>query len=279
MNETLEILVEVNHVWKSYGKIVANEDVTLNIRKGEIVGLLGPNGAGKTTLVKQIYGELHPSQGEIKVLGGRPTDGKIKRMMGVVPQEVTPYGELSVYDNLYFMAKIKGVDKPTAIKNVEDVIEKLNLKDRRKTFARDLSGGLRRRLLIGMALVNSPKLLILDEPTTGLDPEARREVWFLLKSLRDSGIGVLLTTHYLDEAERLSDRIYFVNRKVIAQGTPMEIKRKFSLYYEVIDITSGNVYYVKEDEVKDFLSKLDGKFEVRLPSLEEIYLKVMGNDS
>ncbi|WP_149528944.1 ABC transporter ATP-binding protein [Sulfuracidifex tepidarius] len=273
------MLLNVNHLWKKYKNFVANEDVTLHVDEGEIVALLGPNGAGKTTLVKQVYGELYPTKGEIEVLGGKPWEGKIKRKMGVIPQECVPYGDLTVEDNLYYIARIKGLDRNTAQRNVQDIMEKLDLSKRKKVMTRDLSGGLKRRLLIGMALVNSPSLIILDEPTTGLDPEARRDVWNLLLSLKEQGKGMLLTTHYLDEAERLADRIYFLNRKVISEGTPSQIKEKFSAYYEVIDYSTGKTYYVKEDEIKDFVAKLNGRFEVRLPSLEEIYLKVINNDS
>jgi len=156
------------------------------------------------------------------------------------------------------------------------LIERLDLIDEKKKFVRDLSGGLKRRTLIAMALVNNPKLLILDEPTTGLDPEARREVWDLLISLKKEGRSMLLTTHYLDEAERLADRIYLINRKVILEGTPSSLKEKFSTWYEVIDYSSGKILRVKgEEELKKVIMSIQGKFEVKLPSLEEIYLEVI----
>ena len=269
-------VIEVSHVWKYYDKLVANEDVSMLVKEGEIVALLGPNGAGKTTLVKQIYGELTPTRGEIRVLGKKPTDRHMKKMLGVIPQECEPYGDLTVWDNVYYVGRLKGVKKEEIKERGEELLERLDLISKRNTLARDLSGGLKRRTLIAMALVNNPKLIILDEPTTGLDPEARREVWNVLFDMKKMGQSMLLTTHYLDEAERLADRIYFLNRKIIVEGTPSEIKERFADWYEVIDYTTGKVYKVKgEDELKKLILNIQGKFEVRMPSLEEIYLQVM----
>ncbi|BDB98015.1 ABC transporter ATP-binding protein [Saccharolobus caldissimus] len=271
-------VIEVKNVWKMYGKLVANEDISMTVNEGEIVALLGPNGAGKTTLVKQIYGELSPNKGEIKILGKKPTDRQIKKLIGVIPQECEPYGDLTVWDNIYYMGRLKGVSKEVIKNRGEELLNRLDLLSKRNTLARDLSGGLKRRTLIAMALINDPKLLILDEPTTGLDPEARREVWEILIDMKREGRSMLLTTHYLDEAERLADRIYFLNRRIIVEGTPAEIKEKFADWYEVIDYTNGKVYKVKgEEELKKLIMNLNGKFEVRMPSLEEIYLQVIRN--
>ncbi len=268
--------IEVKGVWKLYGKFVANEDVNMNVEEGEIVALLGPNGAGKTTLVRQIYGEITPSRGEVRVLGREPTDRSIKKLMGVVPQETRPYGQLTVWDNIYYMGRLKGMGKEETVRRVRELVDILDLKDKVNVNAMDLSGGLRRRTMIAMAMVNDPKLIVMDEPTTGLDPEARRKVWEVLLDTKRQGKSMLLTTHYLDEAERLADRIYFLSRKVIVEGTPAQIKEKFADWYEVIDYASGKVIRVKgEDELKEVINKLNGKFEVRLPSLEEIYLEVV----
>ncbi|MUM65955.1 ATP-binding cassette domain-containing protein [Acidianus infernus] len=271
-------VIEVKNVWKMYGKLVANEDISMTVNEGEIVALLGPNGAGKTTLVKQIYGELSPNKGEIKVLGKKPTDRQIKKLLGVIPQECEPYGDLTVWDNIYYMGRLKGVSKEVIKNRGEELLKRLDLSSKRNTLARDLSGGLKRRVLIAMALINDPKLLILDEPTTGLDPEARREVWEILIDMKREGRSMLLTTHYLDEAERLADRIYFLSRRIIVEGKPAEIKEKFADWYEVIDYANGKVYKVKgEEELKRLIMNLNGKFEVRMPSLEEIYLQVIRN--
>lgn len=270
-----EKLISVEHVWKLYGNLVANEDISLSLYEGEIVALLGPNGAGKTTLVKQLYGELLPNKGKIIVLGHEPRNREIKKHLGVIPQEVEPYGDLTAWDNIYYMGRIKGVRGNEIRQRGEELLKRLDLYEKRNVLAMNLSGGMKRKVLLAMALINNPKVLILDEPTTGLDPKARREVWEILLELKKEGKSILLTTHYLDEAEKLSDRVYFIKKRVIFEGRTSEIKKKFSDWYEVIDYETGKVMRVKgEDELKETLINMKGRFEVRLPSLEEIYLEV-----
>ena len=263
-------VVEVIDVWKSYGKVIANEGVSLTVNKNEIVSVLGPNGAGKTTLLKQVYGILEPDRGEIRVFGRRPKE--VRRLMGVLPQEVSPYYSLTVYENLYYIGRIKGVEKGVLEERIKELLDLFGLDG--KKLAMDLSGGMKRKLLLAMAIINDPELLVLDEPTVGLDPESRREVWDLLMGMKREGKSIIITTHYLDEAERLSDRIYFLNRKVLFSGTPSEIKSKFSSWYEVIDYSEGKVYRVSREEVKKLLANINGDFEVRMPSLEDVYLEV-----
>jgi len=267
--------IEVKGLSKSYGKVVALEDVSLEVRKGELVSLLGPNGAGKTTLVRHLYCELRPERGVVKVLGSDPCDREVRLRMGVTPQEAQPYGDLTVFDNVYYAARVRGVPGDKAREMALDTVRRLGLWDHRDRYVMDLSGGLKRRTLVAMAVVHSPEVLVLDEPTTGLDPMGRRELWDVLRQLKGEGRAILLTTHYMEEAEALSDRVYFINRKVLAEGTPSELRKRFAFYYEVVDLEEGKVYKVREDEVKEFVAKLRGKFEVRAPSLEEVYLEVM----
>jgi len=267
--------IEVVGLSKSYGKVVALEDVSLEVRKGELVSLLGPNGAGKTTLVRHLYCELRPEKGFVRVLGVDPCDREVRLRMGVTPQEAQPYGDLTVFDNVYYAARVRGVPRDKAREMALETIRRLGLWEHRDRYVMDLSGGQRRRTLVAMAVVHSPEVLVLDEPTTGLDPMGRREFWDVLRQLKGEGRAILLTTHYMEEAEALSDRVYFINRKVLAEGTPAELRKRFAFYYEVIDLEEGKVYKVREDEVKEFVAKLRGKFEVRAPSLEEVYLEVM----
>jgi ABC-type multidrug transport system, ATPase component len=267
--------IEVVGLSKSYGKVVALEDVSLEVRKGELVSLLGPNGAGKTTLVRHLYCELRPEKGFVRVLGVDPCDREVRLRMGVTPQEAQPYGDLTVFDNIYYAARVRGVPRDKAREMALETIRRLGLWEHKDRYVMDLSGGLRRRTLVAMAVVHSPEVLVLDEPTTGLDPMGRREFWDVLRQLKGEGRAILLTTHYMEEAEALSDRVYFINRKVLAEGTPAELRKRFAFYYEVIDLEEGKVYKVREDEVKEFVAKLRGKFEVRAPSLEEVYLEVM----
>lgn len=143
-----------------------------------------------------------------------------------------------------------------------------------KTRVDDLSGGSKRKVLIISAIISEPKLVILDEPTVGLDPEARREVWKLLLDMKKDGKTIILTTHYMEEAEELSDRIYFVNKRIMMEGSVRELKGKFSEYYEVLNLDTGEKYIVKGEEIRDFLQRSNFRFEVRLPSLEEIYMRL-----
>lgn len=271
----MDAAIEVEGLSRSYGKVVALEGVSLKVMRGELVSLLGPNGAGKTTLVKHLYCELRPQSGSVRVLGGDPCDRRVRLRLGVAPQEATPFLDLTVFDNVYYAARIRGVPGGKAKAMAEETVRALGLWEHRDKYVIDLSGGLKRRTLIAMAVVHRPEVLILDEPTTGLDPEARRELWDLLRQLKGEGRAILLTTHYMEEAEALSDRVYFINRKVIAEGTPAELRKRFAYYYEVVDLEEGRVYKVREDEVRDFVSRLRGRFEVRAPSLEEVYLEVM----
>ncbi|MCE4608483.1 MAG: ABC transporter ATP-binding protein [Caldisphaeraceae archaeon] len=273
----MDYAIQVKDLNKSYGSNQALVNISLSVRRGELVSLLGPNGAGKTTLVKHLYCELKPEVGRINVLGGNPCRSKIKRMLGVVPQESEPYDDLSVFENIYYAARIRGIGRREAKVYTEETIESLDLREYRNKYVMDLSGGLKRRTLVGMAIVHRPEVLILDEPTTGLDPLARRQLWDILKNLKKEGRAILLTTHYVEEAEVLSDRVYFINKKIISEGTPSDLRTRFSYYYEVIDYTSGKAYKVKEEELKEFISKLNGKFEVRIPSLEDVYIEMISH--
>lgn len=272
---TTDKAIVVSHLSKSYGKVVALEDVSLFVKFGELVALLGPNGAGKTTLVRHLYCELKPRSGAVSVLGLSPCDRGVKLRMGVIPQEATPYPDLTVYDNVYYAARIRGIPRQEARRRTEETLKELGLWEHRDRYIMDLSGGLKRRTLIAMAFVHSPLVMVLDEPTTGLDPEARRELWDVLTRLKGEGRAILLTTHYIEEAEALADRVYFINRKIIAEGTPSELRKRFTFYYKVIDLDNDKVYYVREDELRDFIETLKGRFEVRAASLEEVYLRVM----
>ncbi|MCI2414666.1 MAG: ABC transporter ATP-binding protein [Candidatus Aramenus sp.] len=221
-------VLEVRHVWKSYGNLTANEDVNLHVSTGEIVSLLGLNGAGKTTLVRQVYGELLSDKGEIVVLGKKLTDKGVKKLMGVVPQEVRPFSNLTVWDKVYYIGRIKGVEKRAISERGEDLLRKLGLWEKRNTYLYELSGGMKRKLLIAIALINDPDFVVLDEPTTGLDPEARREVWDTVLKFKGEGKSILLTTNYLEEAEKLSDKVYFLYRRVVMEGSPADVKKKLA---------------------------------------------------
>jgi ABC-2 type transport system ATP-binding protein len=227
-------VLQVKGLSKTYrsrrGDKVANTDINLTVRPGEIVALLGPNGAGKTTLLRQIAGQLLPSQGSIEVAGidmiAHPLDAK--EFISVIPQECEPKANLTVWEHIRFFALLKGVPGRESDAFVETLLQRTGLTEHRRKLIRELSGGLKRRVLIAVAL-SGPRmrLLLLDEPTAGVDPEGRRAVWQLIDGLRAQRIGILLTTHYIEEAEYLSDRVAVVDQgRFVAEGTVDEIRER-----------------------------------------------------
>jgi len=211
------------------GAKLANDRIDLTVRAGEIVALLGPNGAGKTTLLRQVAGQLVPTSGRVEVAGVDMVRFPLraKRFISVIPQECEPRRDLTVEEHVRYFALLKG-DGPDVREEVPRLLEATGLTEHRGKLVRELSGGLRRRVLIAVALSGrTTRLLLLDEPTTGVDPEARRSVWKLIDGLRSRQVGILLTTHYIEEAEYLADRIVIVNDgRCIAEGTVEEIRSR-----------------------------------------------------
>jgi lipooligosaccharide transport system ATP-binding protein len=214
---------------KSYGARVAVDGIDFEVAPGICFGFLGPNGAGKTTTMKTIYGLASVDEGELLVLGmdARHERRRIKERLGVVPQETNLDGELTVRENLQFQASYFGLDGDGVAKRIEELLEFTLLAERGDEVPWQLSGGMKRRLLIARALVNDPDLIVLDEPTTGLDPQARLAVWRALDSLRERGVTLLLTTHYMEEAARLCDRLLIMDEgRIVAEGAPGQLVRE-----------------------------------------------------
>ncbi len=213
---------------KRFGDLVAVDGIDLEVRAGELFGLLGPNGAGKTTLVRMLTALLPPTSGEASVAGidVRREPDAARRVLGVVPQALTSDLELTGWENLDIYARFFEVPGAARRARIEELLRRVALWDRRKDLVRTYSGGMRRRLEIARGLIHKPRVLFLDEPTIGLDPQSRRVIWDLLADLRKGEeITISLTTHYLDEAEALCDRVAIVDHgKVVALGTPPELK-------------------------------------------------------
>lgn len=217
-------MLRIKNLNKSYGTRKVLQDLRLYIDTGEIYGLLGANGAGKTTTINIICNLLNADSGYI-TLNNQPVSEATKKLIGIAPQENLLYKTLSCEENLQFFADIYGLDRQTRQKQVAATLKAVNLLDRAKSPVETLSGGMQRRLNIAVALVHQPKLVILDEPTTGLDIEARYEIWELIRQLKTQGMTILLTTHLLDEAERLCNKIGILkNGKILAEGSLSELK-------------------------------------------------------
>lgn len=216
--------IEVKHISKSFGDVQALQDVSLSIRQGDFFGLLGPNGAGKTTLMRVLCGLLEPDGGELRILDSKLERWQIPFALGVVPQDIALYDILTAQGNLELFGKLRGLSGKTLAQRVEHVLEQIGLSDRRKSRVKGFSGGMKRRLNLGVALLAEPRVLLLDEPTVGVDPQSRASIFELLESLHQSGVTILYTTHYMEEAERLCRTIAILDHgKVLGLGSLEEL--------------------------------------------------------
>ena len=240
-------VVEVKNLTKRYGDVVAVDHISFEIERGEIFGLLGPNGAGKTTIMEVIEGLRRPDSGTIEVCGIDVSQGtaKVKEIIGVQLQTTTIYDKIRVGEALDLFGGYYRKSLPT-----DEILKEVSLSDKRGSFVEALSGGQKQRLAMALALVNDPEILFLDEPTTGLDPQARRNVWDIIESLKGMGKTIILTTHYMEEAERLCDRVGIMDYgKIIALDTPRNLIAKQNLESAVEFITPNGVE-------KEFFQKL-----------------------
>jgi lipooligosaccharide transport system ATP-binding protein len=231
-------LVEARGLTKRFGGFVAVDAIDFAIRPGEAFGFLGPNGAGKSSTMRMIGCVSPVSGGRLRVLGLDPaTDGaRIRARLGVVPQEDNHDTELSVWDNLMIYGRYFGLPRAEIRERAQELLDFVQLADRARSKVDPLSGGMKRRLTIARALVNRPELLLLDEPTTGLDPQARHLVWDRLYRLKQTGVTIVLTTHYMDEAEQLCDRLVIMDRgRVVAEGSPRELIERHTTR-EVVEV-------------------------------------------
>jgi lipooligosaccharide transport system ATP-binding protein len=231
-------LIEARGLTKRFGDFTAVDGIDFEVRRGETFGFLGPNGAGKTSTMRMIGAVSPLTSGTLEVLGLDPAanGGEIKARMGVVPQQDTLDFELSVYENLLVYGRYFGLPKDVIRKRADELLDFVQLTERRDSRTEPLSGGMKRRLTIARALINEPELLLLDEPTTGLDPQARHVLWDRLYRLKQQGVTQVLTTHYMDEAEQLCDRLVVMDRaKIVAEGSPRELIAQY-VQREVVEL-------------------------------------------
>ncbi|WP_456238072.1 ABC transporter ATP-binding protein [Nocardioides okcheonensis] len=221
-----ETMISARGLRKSFGDFEAVKGIDVDVLQGEAFGFLGPNGAGKSSTMRMIASVSPVSGGELRILGMDPaTDGPaIRGRLGVCPQEDTLDNELNVFDNLYIYGRYFGLDRATCRERATELLEFAQITEKAKAKVEDLSGGMKRRLTIARSLINNPDVLLLDEPTTGLDPQARHVLWDQLFRLKQAGVTLVITTHYMDEAEQLCDRLVVMDKGVIAaEGSPREL--------------------------------------------------------
>jgi len=255
MSNQTQPIVSVHKVYKSFKDVHAVRGLSFDIQPGEFLALLGPNGAGKTTMVEMIEGIQNPDSGEILIKGlkwSRTNHARLNRILGISLQETWFVEKLTVRETLNLFASFYKLDS----KRVNEIIELVNLGEKQKAFIKNLSGGQRQRLALGISLINYPEILLLDEPTTGLDPTARREIWKILLELKkEKNISLVLTTHYMEEAEHLCDRIIIIDDgKILARGALDELLNQCGSK-EIIEVSFNN-------EISFKLDKLSGVFKI-----------------
>jgi len=281
--------IEVTGLRKSYGALEAVRGISFSVRRGEVFGLLGPNGAGKTTTVEILEGYRERTAGTVTVLGHDPQlrSRELRARVGIVLQSCGIYRHLTVGEVLSHWARLYPSPRP-----VSEVLEVVGMTDQAHQPTRRLSGGQRRRLDLGLALVGDPELIFLDEPTTGFDPAARRNAWDTVRSLRDLGKTILLTTHYLDEAQALADQVAIIkDGRILAQGSPQELGvgghgQPYTVTY--VDSSGRRVEHRTPDPTSllheltaDALARGERlhQLSVTRPSLEDVYLDLTGQDA
>ena len=234
-------MIRARALTKSYGDLVAVAGIDLDVTAGESFGILGANGAGKSTTMRMIGATLQRTSGDLTILGHDPAvEGPLIRAhLGVVPQQDTLDTELTVRENLYIYGRYFGLSRSHLGPRIEELLDFAQLQDKRDERVDALSGGMKRRLTIARSLINDPQLLLLDEPTTGLDPQARHLLWDRLYRLRETGVTLLLTTHYMDEAEQLCDRLVIMDAgRIVAEGSPADLIRTHA-GREVVEVRFG----------------------------------------
>lgn len=237
-----ESMILARGLTKVFGEFVAVDGIDFEVKRGEAFGLLGPNGAGKSTTMRMIASTSQRSGGELSILGMDPNlmGPKIRAHLGVVPQQDNLDRELKVWENLYIYGRYFGLGRKFLKAKIEELIDFAQLEEKRNSKTDDLSGGMKRRLTIARALVNEPDILMLDEPTTGLDPQARHVLWDRLFRLKEQGVTLVITTHYMDEAEQLCDRLVVMDKgKIMAEGSPAELIKNYSSK-EVLEVRFGS---------------------------------------
>ncbi|MFZ4713195.1 MAG: ABC transporter ATP-binding protein [Bacteriovoracaceae bacterium] len=298
-------MIKAQSLKKSFGDFTAVDDLNLSINQGECFGLLGPNGAGKSTFINMTYGITQRTSGDLTVFGHDPKvkSREIKKRLGVVTQENALDENLTVFENMMVYCAFIGVQKNERHKRIIDLLDYMNLTHKKDAFIRALSGGMKRRLVFVRALLGRPELLILDEPTTGLDPAVRHLLWGKVKELHQNGTTIVLTTHYMHEAEVLCGRLVILNQgKISAEGTPSQMIEQFTpgfigifnlddkekIAAIVQNQSSVNFHedssgvYVRVKTLSD-LTNFHSQFgmtplQIRPANLEDVFLKLTGKD-
>ena len=276
-------MLNLINVRKSFGNIVAVDGLSLSVRKGEVFGLLGPNGAGKSTSVSLSVGLLTPDAGSVTIDGhGNPAAPEVRRRIGVAPQALSLYDRLTAEENLRFFGEVYGLSGAALDKRVNWCLDFVTLADRKGDFVEGYSGGMKRRLNLAVALLHDPELLLLDEPTVGVDPQSRNSIFDSITELHRQGRTIIYTTHYMEEAERLCDRIAIVDAgKLLALGTLDELLTTHGGPPTLMVKTNGQEQRMQAADPLAELNRIAATatieaFQMERPSLEQVFLRLTG---
>lgn len=276
-------MLTLDSVRKRYGATVAVDGLSLEVRRGEILGLLGPNGAGKSTLVHLAVGLLAPDEGHVRIAGlGNPLEPAVRARIGVAPQALALYDMLTGEENLRFFGRIYGLAGTHLKTRVRDCLALVGLSERASSAVQTYSGGMKRRLNLAAALVHDPELLLLDEPTVGVDPQSRHQIFENIEALRRAGRTIVYTTHYMEEAARLCDRVAIVDHgRMLALGTVPELLSQHGVSPTLVAITSGGEHRLQTSDPLGALNTLAATapvtaFHVEQATLEQVFLHLTG---
>lgn len=277
----MKLALEIKNLKKSYNKKEALKGISFSLEKGKLLSLLGPNGAGKTTTLRILSGLTEPTSGEVLIFGKSIFENPLwaKQKIGLVPQHINLDLELTVEENLFIHGLLYQMSYKEIKKRLLELLEFADLKDRKKSKVKELSGGLKRRLLIIRALFHSPEILLMDEPTVGLDPHIRRKLWNFIKQIQNQGTSILLTTHYMEEAEFLSDQVAFISQGCIVKiDTPENfVKSLGEIALDVFTEEGFKTYYFKQKEEAEKLlfkySQQNYYVALRKTTLEDAFIK------
>jgi ABC-2 type transport system ATP-binding protein len=275
-------MIRIENLTKRYGAIEALKGINLEVRQGELFAYLGPNGSGKTTTIKILTGLARPASGEAYI-GGFHTEREsihAKRQCGLVAQNVNLDQELTVYENLDIHGKLFHMDRRERAARIAELLEYVEVSDRRDSPVKNLSGGLRRRVMIARALVHSPRVLFLDEPTVGLDPAIRRRIWSLVKKIQQGGATIFLTTHYIEEAEFLAERVAFLDEgRIVALDSPRALMDRLGSWAldEIVNGEMETHYFRDRTEANLHIGrKEESSFSLRRVNLEDVFISLTG---
>lgn len=274
--------IELRNLVKRYGSSLAVDNISLKIEKGEIFGLLGPNGAGKSTTIKMIMGLLKPNRGEIYVKGMdvRKDSLAVKRLLGLVPQDIAIYDGITARENVEFFGKLYGLRGKNLKDGADEALEFTGLKDKEKEKPKKFSGGMKRRLNIACAIVHQPEIIIMDEPTVGIDAQSRNHILDSVKELNKRGTTIIYTSHYMEEVESIAKRVGIIDYgKLIALGTKDELKKQLSTDEKIL-IEASNIRFNPVDEIKKLngitnVSLKENKIEILTPNAQQVLQDIL----